>query len=103
MRREIAIEGQGVVDSKSLQAQGALDESQQDKLRERIHMWASIKSQQLDDTNTKNYNSDAKSEVGSSSVGGVSSNTINYLQNAYDMCSVAVRKGKCLAKSLREA
>ena len=106
VRREIATDGQGVVESKSLQVQGTVDkgvdDSQQDKLFEEIKMWASSKSQQLDDTSTKQYKSDTKSEAGSSSSGGVSSNTMNYLQNAYDMCSAAVRKGKSLAKSLRE-
>ena len=59
VRREIATDGQGVVESKSLQVQGTVDkgveESQQDKLFEDIKMWASSKIQQLDDPSTKNY------------------------------------------------
>ena len=59
VRREIATDGQGVVESKSLQVLCTVDkgveESQQDKLFEDINMWASSKSQQLDDTSTKNY------------------------------------------------
>ena len=49
VRREIATEGQGLVDCKSLHAQGTVDESQQDKLFEHIKMWACNKSQQLDE------------------------------------------------------